>query len=127
MLGLQYGSLGGAGVPMCEAVQQGMAIMYPAASASEAEAEAAAPGGGAAATTATAVAGEQEAAAAAAAAEATAAAAGPSDLRAQLRSFVVGAQRRKGYHGQASKVWSCNVVVSVAILLWVGCLSAWYV
>ena len=114
---------------MCEAVQQGMAIMYPAALASEAEAETEgeAPGGGAAATTATAVAGEQEAAAAAAAAEATAAAAGPSCLRAKLRSLVVGAPRRKGYHGQASKVWSCDVVVSVAFLLWVGCLSAWYV
>ena len=99
---------------MGEAVQQGMAIMNPAsASASK---------GGAAATTATAAAGEQEAAAAAAAA-----AAGPSGLRAKLRSLVVGAPRRKGYHGQASKVWSCNVVVSVAFLLWVGCLSAWYV
>ena len=107
---------------MSEAAQQGMAIMYPVATASASEAEAAIPGGGAAATAATAAAGEQEAAAAAAAA-----AAGPSGLRAHLRSLVVGAARRKGYHGQASKVWSCNVVVSVAFLLWVGCLSAWYV
>ena len=83
---------------MGEAVQQGMAIMYPAAIASAAEA--AAPGGGAAATAATAAAGEQEAVAAAAGAEA-----GPSGLRAKLRSLAVGAPRRKGYHGQASKVW----------------------
>ena len=102
LLGLRYGSLGGAGVPMGEAVQLGMAIMNLAATASASAAEAAAPEGGAGGTAATAAAGEQEAAAAAAAV--AAGAAGPSGTHAELRSQNACAPRRAGYYGQASKV-----------------------
>ena len=114
---------------MGEAVQQWIALINLtspfAATAIAAAVEAAAavaPGGGAAATAVTTADGGQEAAAADAAT-----AAGPSGVHAELRSQGAGARQRAGYHGQASKVCPCYAVVCVAILLFVHCLSAWYI